>query len=178
MGGSGIALTRPIGDQRRRTTRIISTCPGLICQRHHPAMHPSIISSDSIHCQCHLPASEASMCWRPAQPPQACPVPAGQPSCHRPRPDQRTRTVAADEPRGLPIKALPHRTDRGEEWARGRRPCRGGGGGGARPCHCSSPLSDCAGRAQQHRRAASRAWNGHLQTPLDWPDSTGVVGEQ
>ena len=141
---SGVGNQADRSGQRRRTTRIISTCSGLICQRHHPAMHPSIISSDSIHCQCHLPASEASMCWRPAQPPQACPVPAGQPSCHRPRPDQRTRTVAADEPRLLPIKAVPHRTDRGEEWARGR-PCRGGGG--ARPCDCSSPLSDCAGRA-------------------------------
>lgn len=50
------------------------------------------------------------VCLRPPEPMceyARCPL---RPSWHRPRADQRTRTVAADEPRLLPIKVLPHRT--------------------------------------------------------------------
>lgn len=105
-----------------------------------------------------------------------------RPSCHRPRADQRTRTVAADEPRLLPIKVLPHRTAAssgvvvgGLAWpvvmavvvvALGQ----------AATVHLPWQTA-LAGTAALPHRIASAAWNGNgvgsiahlqLQMLLDW----------
>lgn len=50
------------------------------------------------------------MCLRPKATYEYYGTVPRRPSCHRPRADQRTRTVAADEARLLPIKVLLHRT--------------------------------------------------------------------